>query len=361
MIPRRGEAANTHHVSSLLHTLRLDPSLVCLEYSSISMHRGEEFRRRRNLTGAHAHAPASLSTQGPSLPPIFSSESDYEGPLHEPQPTPPLPGTKVAGPAAPRSWIPSRPPTTLSATPEWRRRALSLVLKHLPSHSPALAQSRNPRVPSLFQMCLHNLLFKWGGIPPEIFAELPRHILREYVRYSAVHAPSLPREDLEALWGVDDAGSADGELVVYGPSVGSLLPRFSGSPTTILSEWDSAADTIGPEPPPVLHTLIVLSSTFSPSLVFLFPPTLTHLALLAVPAISLHKLPAQLPLITFLDLSFNPWVGGSAGKIARVEWHKWMNLEVLGMRECGMSEEDTKTLREKVNRGRLTDVEIVTF
>lgn len=201
---------------------------------------------------------------------------------------------------------------------------------------------------------MHTLVYEYGGVPPEFFPVLPRHILREYVRYCAVHDPSLPKEDLDALWAVDNAASADGELIITGPFAESALSRVSEYSRMIPNDWESEFDV-----PPPLHTLIVLSSPFQSTLMSLLPPTLTHLALLNIPSISLHTLPALLPLLTVLDLSFNPWLGTRYGKFTRLEWNKWTRLELLGLRECAIGDVVVWTLKKTINQGRLIDVEII--
>ncbi|KAF8511394.1 hypothetical protein JB92DRAFT_3118142 [Gautieria morchelliformis] len=151
------------------------------------------------------------------------------------------------------------------------------------------------RVPSLLQLCLHTLVYEYGGLPPEYFSFVPRHILREYVRYSAVHAPSLLKEDLDALWAIDNVTSWMANLSLLVPT------------RRVPEDWESEPGEA--ELPPSLHTSIVLASSFRPSPMTLLPPTLTHLALLNVSQMPLRTLPALLPLLALLDLSFNSWLG----------------------------------------------------
>ncbi|KAF8511385.1 hypothetical protein JB92DRAFT_2934858 [Gautieria morchelliformis] len=332
--PPAGLNTSTPQVTSLLQTLR-----------------GEAFRRQRNLRGGHVSAPPSLA-RGPSLPPLFTSEREDEDANNVSSRS----ETQSAGPRPPRSWVPSSHAPS-AASWQWRSHALSLTLHHTPSLSPTLYPHTTSRVPSLLQLCLHTLVYEYGGLPPEYFSFVPRHILREYVRYSAVHAPSLLEEDLDALLAIDNVTSVDGELIIIGPYAESVLNRVSESSKGVPEDWESEPGEA--ELPPPLHTFIVLASSFRPSLMTLLPPTLTHLALLNVSHIPLRTLPALLPLLALLDLSFNSWLGPHFGKLVRLEWSKWTKLTLLGLRGCGICDADAWTLKKRINERRLTDVEIV--
>jgi len=202
------------------------------------------------------------------------------------------------------------------------------------------------------------MLVEWGGLPPDLFPYLPRHLLREYVRYSAVYAP-LSKEDLEVIWFLDDAGSVDGEVIITGPFASSIMSRSVASPPDIPDDWDSNGSSFDPDPPPALHTFVVLSAPFTPSLMSLLPTTLTRLALINVQRLPVQNLPIQAPLLIFLDLSYNIWIGDAIRRALRTNWRKWPNLEVLGLRGCGITPAEAKSLGEAVNKGRLTDVNIV--
>ncbi|KAF8510438.1 hypothetical protein JB92DRAFT_2831559 [Gautieria morchelliformis] len=191
----------------------------------------------------------------------------------------------------------------------------------------------------------------------EYFSFIPQHILREYVCYSAVHAPSLLKEDLDALWAIDNVTSVDGELIIIGPYAESILNCMSESSKGVPEDWESEPGEA--ELPPTLHTFIVLASPFRPSLMMLLPPTLTHLVLLNVSQMPLRTLPASLPLLALLDLSFNSWLGPHFGKLVRLEWSKWTKLTLLGLRGCGICDADAWTLMKRINEHTLIDVEIV--
>ncbi|KIJ26716.1 hypothetical protein M422DRAFT_272175 [Sphaerobolus stellatus SS14] len=330
------------HVTTLLHTLR-----------------GEAFRRQLNLQGSRIRAPTSLSS-GPSLPPVlFGDHTGDDAPSrdvsssHQSRTL-----SKTAGPPPPRSWIPpSSSRSSGSTSPEWRRNALSLVFEYTRSSSKAIDQSS--KVPTLFQTCLHRLLIDFGGIPVDLFSFLPRHILREYVRYSAVFAP-LPKEDLEAIWALENAGSVDGEVIITGPYASSVLSRQVPSVSDVPSEWDANDNSSDPDPPPIMDTFIVLSAPFPPSLMSLLPVTLTHLALVNIQRLPIQTILIHVPLLKFLDLSYNLWVGEIVeNKLLRMEWRRLRNLEVVCFRECGIAEEHTKALQEVLNKGRLTDMKLI--
>jgi hypothetical protein len=75
--------------------------------------------------------------------------------------------------------------------------------------------------------------------------------------------------------------------------------------------------------------------------------------------IPIHRFPKICPLLEFLDLSYNNWLGQPEEGIStldRVEWTRWIHLKVLGLRDCHVPEDILK----KVNRGRWDDVAMVT-
>jgi len=133
--------------------------------------------------------------------------------------------------------------------------------------------------------------------------------------------------------------------------------------------------------PTLPHTFIALSTTLTQTHLSQFPPTLTHLALIDVPELPIHLLPAQVPFIEVLDLSFNVWVEegisdsnamtdivGPPPVLYGIEWQKWDRLRVFLLRGCGLGiihvmygtenvEENLRKLRRRVNTGRLVDVE----
>lgn len=128
--------------------------------------------------------------------------------------------------------------------------------------------------------------------------------------------------------------------------------------------WD-VASTYSQDASPPLHTLIILNASVSTPMLFVFPPTITRLALLALPApAQVHRLPRICPLLEVLDLSYNPWLNDlpsrqgrsvSENIIDRIEWEKWARLQVLGLRECSVPE----SIVARVNRGRMEEEVVV--
>jgi len=71
----------------------------------------------------------------------------------------------------------------------------------------------------------------------------------------------------------------------------------------------------------------------------------------------LQFLPTQLPSLIVLDLSYNPWINNVDTLI--IEWHKWTDLEAVGLRGCTVDENDMKIVAQEIRKGRLSDVDIV--
>ncbi|KAI0345165.1 hypothetical protein BDW22DRAFT_1002644 [Trametopsis cervina] len=372
--------------------------------------RGEHFRHAQNVSGSKIRIFNASHYYQPSLPlsQIFGGPGS-ETPEPDTVPLQPAPfrapgqaaqGARVRPPVTLTEGVPTyaypdgavpgpKPPKSWSAlfdreernTPEWRRAALSIHFSNLPVPSGEAGQDR--RVPSLTHVCLQNLLALCTS--PEDLAECARyispHLRRVLMRWCAVNRP-LPDGKLYALCADDK--HADGELVVVGPEA-SLRPGYirglrghegaRASSSRLLEEdahwgsddrtkdnaeedWDQSMADV---PPPLTSLAILKVDLLSPSLL---PPTLTHLSLLALPrAVNIHHLPGICPLIEVLDLSFNPWLtdpdlgtkGVVEGTLDRVEWKKWRQLRVLGLRECGVKDLDMT----KVNWERWVDVEVI--
>ncbi|KAG6868234.1 hypothetical protein C0993_005934 [Termitomyces sp. T159_Od127] len=273
--------------------------------------RGEHFRRAQNLARrTHAASPAAA------------------------QPAPGSDTHAPAGPRGPKSWTPA-------PTAAWRAIALSLVV-------PAPA-----RMPPLTTLCLRLLA---AQPPPEfthdVLPHLAPHLRRDLVRDAAVHAPLHDAH----LWAVcAPAGHAAGELVVVAPQATLrddyfIRQRAGRAPD---DDWDTDADA---EP---LGTLALVSVRLATSTMLSLPPTLTRLALLDLgAAVPLHRLPSTCPQLVVLDLSYNAWLCAAADSeraLARVEWGRWHDLRILGLRGCAVS----STILGKLNRGRWDDVEVV--
>ncbi|KZV97597.1 hypothetical protein EXIGLDRAFT_764254 [Exidia glandulosa HHB12029] len=187
-------------------------------------------------------------------------------------------------------------------------------------------------------------------------------------------------DGIRALLGHGAATSVGGELVLTKPygalflqRLGTLAPRTEQDETAPDRDWDDDAENWDVDPDEdaaPLHTLILLNTTLSPALIPLFPSTLTRIALVALiaPLPGLHRLPARTPLLVFIDLSFNPWltdlVGGDVEDEAptrmldRIVWERWRRLEVVGLRECGFDQAAERDVAEKIQRGRIHDVQV---
>lgn len=270
---------------------------------------------------------------------------------------------------------------------------------------------RKVAVVPLTQICMRVLLATFpdvAGFRQELLNFLPPMLRRDVLRYTAVHDP-LPNRKLYSLF--EPEGHVDGEVIVVGPQATlqrDLFPSLSssleareeseGDPEEALAEderveplgsyqvasdpperdlnaaetednvdkggsWEEESSASQDLPPP-LHTLIVHNAQVSSMMLFRFPPTLTRLALLALPSPQvqpgpqIHRLPRMCPLLEVLDLSYNPWLNEPPGgkglrnmesSLDRIEWEKWARLRVLGLRMCNAPE----NIATRVNRGRL--------
>ncbi|KAI0780927.1 hypothetical protein BD413DRAFT_501085 [Trametes elegans] len=437
-IDKTGAASGSREVNTLLHTLR-----------------GEHFRHSQNLRRSTAHlaAAASYNYNDPSLP--FSDIYKYvPSPRRSTSPDeraapPPLPVIRegrlehgyprgpVPGPPTPKSWsglfrrgrapdaeqFPAAyDPALDKGLPAFRRRALSLVLSHLPqsfgsSDVPLFGDGdgdgAGARVPPLAHVCLRVLLALFpdaAGFRDELLPAVPEYFRRDILRYTAVHDP-LPNAKLYPL--LEPEGHAEGDLIVVGPQATlqrDHMLRFSpGHPkhkdnpeeqekgqenhgegprparagastmmTAAGTKGEAGADEVeededsweaessSEELAPPLHALVVLAAALPAPTLFAFPPILTRLALLALPAPApVHRLPRLCPLLEVLDLSYNPWLNeppGAKGAAAaaetvvqRVEWAKLARLRVLGLRGCAVPRAEV----ERVNKGRWEEVEVV--
>jgi len=160
-------------------------------------------------------------------------------------------------------------------------------------------------------------------------------------------------------------GHVDGELLVVGPFASLRADHFlqaTASEALITDpqhvstkDWDVEDRTPNP-----LQSLIVLSSRLAMSTVLSLPITLTHLALINLDKpISLHRLPAQCPLLVVLDLSFNTWLAHmsieTVKNIERIDWERWAQLRILGWRDCTIPD----GMLTNLNRRRWDDIELM--
>ena len=266
--------------------------------------------------------------------------------------------TTYAGPAPPKSWTSDKSQQDHRETAAWRSQALSLAASHIdgfidPSQPPSLAL-----------ICLKILLsskYTPAEIREDIAPLIPVHLRRDFIRYSAIHFP-LSDWKLDILFHPD--GHADGEILVVGPKVSLRDDYFlrgshelQSNPRHPRPEGDWESDCLSVK---ALQSLLMVSTRLSASTLLTLPPTLTHIALINIQnAIPLHRFPKICPLLEFLDLSYNRWLGQPGEGISildRVEWTRWIHLKVLGLRDCHVPED----ILQKVNRGRWDDVAIVT-
>ncbi|KAG8714531.1 hypothetical protein FRC08_011819 [Ceratobasidium sp. 394] len=276
------------------------------------------------------------------------------------------PQSRAAGPRPPRSWAYPAPtssavdssnrssPGSVAPHPEWRTRALRWILVHLDRpglipHAVEADEGGRSSIPTLREMCLQNLLAADPIDDRIINPDLPAHIRRFIVRYTSIHSP-LPWTALAELWGVAyGEQGADGELIFVGKdaggtSIGSASIRDVLTPADVdlqVEEGESEDLTWDAEEytPPPLNVLISLAHPLSKHLSF-FPPTITHLALIATPLDSdttpramMAKLSGVLHLLEALDLSCNPWLVPNA--LTSVDWSKkWPRLRAIAFINC---------------------------
>ncbi len=279
--------------------------------------------------------------------------------------------------------------------PEWRENAIRLTLDHARATRngrPLLTSSTAPifltfepvetessgLLPTLYQTVLRMLLPPQAlQYPPRsdpislddlipLFHCLPAHIRISIARYCAIYRP-LEKEAILSLC-TDEAGAlgCPGELVIAGDvNVTSLLKDLgvvkdeiqeTMSATEAPFHWDEddrprihdAWDDSPPGEAMPLHTLILLRTSLGRNLVQSLPLSLTHLALLAIPAphsltdhtgpSSILYLPTLLPTLVLLDVSYNPWA--KERYISKWDLRKWSMMEILGVRGCGFDEHE---------------------
>ncbi|KAG8762826.1 hypothetical protein FRC12_008826 [Ceratobasidium sp. 428] len=299
--------------------------------------------------------------------PAFASAS-FLTPLTLSQQLRIYPQSRAAGPRPPRSWaypaLTSSPagtkngstPGSVAPHSEWRARALRWILAHLDRpglipHAVEEDEAGRSAVPTLREMCLQKLLASDPIDDQIINSDLPAHIRRFIVRYTSIHSP-LSWAALAELWGVAyGEQGADGELIFVGKeaggfSVGSASIRDVLTPAEVdfqpeegENAEDHAWDAEEYTPPPPLSVLISLAHPLSKHLSF-FPPTITHLALIATPLdpdttprAMMAKLSGALHLLEVLDLSCNSWLVPDA--LASVDWSKkWPRLRAIAFVHC---------------------------
>ncbi|KAF9792071.1 hypothetical protein BJ322DRAFT_1102599 [Thelephora terrestris] len=309
--------------------------------------RGERFRHDQNVRKDKARHHASVPTK--SLPPYLLAQFDSDD--HR---TPRLSNEarSAAGPV-PKSWRTVKK-TQDKESPEWRGAALSLVLDGVPVN-------RTP-VPPLSELCMRVLLDAFSepeDFEQELLPFLPprlRHILQ---RYTAIHAP-LSTPGLSAL--VGESGHINGELIVVGPGASlrpetiALKPPDRQTPVDDSQDWEADDPFVDLFE---LRTLALVSTDLALQTLLSFPRSLTRLALVDISTPPpIFRLPTLCPSITVLDLSFNSWLEDldrSHAILGIVDWDKWDDLHVLGLRGCIVHQ----VTLDLVNQNRWVEVQIL--
>ena len=311
------------------------------------IYRGEQFRHEQNIRKNKVrHLVPCLPAR--SLPPHLLTSSDSAE-----RTTSRVPSSReapnTAGPV-PKSWRLATKEIQNKDSPEWRANALSLVSGLQAYHTP---------VPSLAELCMRILLDAYSE--PKDFEQvllplLPPHLRYIFQRYTAVHAP-LSAPMLSAL--VGQSGHINGELFVVGPNAslhkdGIVTDRQI--PVDDSQDWEADDPFVDSFE---LRTLALVSTGWSFQTLLFFPRSLTRLALINIPTQPpMFKLPTLCPSIVILDLSFNSWLDcqdRSYTILGMINWDKWNDLSVLGLRGCSVHQ----VTLDRVNRNRWEDVLIL--
>lgn len=234
-------------------------------------------------------------------------------------------------------------------SPEWRSSALSLVLDGLGVGHTA--------VPSLSDLCMKVLLDEFSELEDfeqALLPFLPLHLKYILQRYAALHTP-LPTPKLRAL--VGESGHINGELIVVGPDANLCRGGVSSKPPVGSSQnWEAEDPFVDSFE---FRTLALVSIDLPLRTLLSLPRSLTRIALVDIStAPPIFRLPTLCPLIVVLDLSFNSWLKDtdrSHSILGMVNWEKWNELDVLGLRGCSVRED---TLG-RVNQRRWVDVRII--
>ena len=311
--------------------------------------RGEQFRRDQNVRKNKARHYVHIPTK--TLPPYLLPSSDSE---HRTSRASNGSAPNTAGPV-PKSWRTVQKEAQDKETPEWRAEALSLVLGGLPA-------SRTP-VPPLTELCMRVLLDTFSELEDfeqTLLPLLPLHLRYVLQRYTAIHAP-LSTTRLYALLG--ESGHLNGELIVVGPDA-SLVRKDAIAlkhpdrqiPVSGSQDWEAEDPFVDSFE---LQTLALVFTILPFHTLLTFPRSLKRLALVDISTpLPIFLLPPLCPSIVVLDLSFNSWLRDpdrSRAVLGVVNWDKWGDLGVLGLRSCSVYQD---TL-DRVNQNRWVDVQIV--
>jgi len=226
--------------------------------------------------------------------------------------------------------------------PHWRYTALKSFFEQSPTSQGGYLEGDTDffePLPSLRNLCLDILLeifndptlnddhdlvmeptldFAQDNLLAQLLPYIPPNAVRLLARRAVIHHP-LTGPTLLSFY---EHGSADGEIILFGPVVNNKLvqalisPSESSSSTTVNSvttSWDDdGVSSKSFQEPVSLTSLAILSPSLpsAPQLSLNFPPTITHLSLLHLPTApsTLSRIPSALPLLEFLDLSYNSWL-----------------------------------------------------
>ncbi|TEB36401.1 hypothetical protein FA13DRAFT_1254199 [Coprinellus micaceus] len=354
--------------------------------------RGEQFRHQQNLLKSRSHISSSspFIRNKPTLPVSLAFLSLDDETLYntssKTSPTgydPTERQSECSGPVPPRSWIQAQlTKQDVYLTVAWRAEALSLLYSQLD------VRITEDKILPLSVLCLLPLIAGCtiSELRNDVLPFIPQHLRKQAVRYTAVQKP-LSGSRLWLLY--EEDGHSDGELFVMGPHVTIRDDYFirlnQGDGNELVSELqDSERKDLGrgsheeckengggegeetddweadDSSSKLLTTFAAVSTKLSLSTILTLPPTITHLALVHLSApIAMHRVPQTCPLLVFLDLSFNEWLGSptieTEKSLARVDWSRWSQLQTLGWRHYPMPD----TLRVSINRGRWDDITII--
>lgn len=310
--------------------------------------RGEQFRHDQNVRRSKVRYRVHIPTK--SLPPhlLPSSDSEDRSPRTSNSGAP-----NTAGPV-PKSWRTVPKEVQDKATPEWRTDALSLVLDGL--------SVNQTLVPPLTKLCMRVLLDAFPAVEDfelVLVPLLPLHLRCVLQRYAAVHTP-LSNQKLHTLLG--ESGHLNGELLAVGPDASLRKDSAALRPPDRQILVDDSQDWESEDPfmdSFELKTLALVSVDLSFQTLLTFPRSLTRLALVDISTRPpIFRLPSLCPSIVVLDLSFNSWLKDpdqSRTVLGLVNWDKWDDLDVLGLRNCSVYQ---ATL-DQVNQNRWLDVQII--
>jgi hypothetical protein len=258
----------------------------------------------------------------------------------------------VSGPPPPASWIRRENLQNHDIIdpedPDWKRTALTPFFNIDDN-----LYNTKPRIPPLRELCMLVLL-EDDTLPPDLIPYLSNDMKKQLCRCAAIQRPFTVEELIHTC---DPAqGGTDGEIIIVGPTVrlssilSTINPKVDPSGDDTVMDWDTESpwDALDATP---YQSLALINTPLSPGCITSLPSTLTRLALLHLPATPsppIWRLPSCLPLLTFIDLSFNKWLRPSKS-FDKVVWSSWTKLTWLGLRGCSFdTPQDKSEALEKI-------------